>query len=222
MIKRLTFLLLGILIGFFSCDEARDILQFRKAPVIEEIILQPGIVNPFDTVYAEVKASNPEEGVLSYEWTVSPNSGSFIDPTDRASTRWIAPLQGDVYTFTVKVSNSYKTSEESKKITVLDLVNPVVDIKSPSEDSYITQFRSFKIRAEAVHKNGIKEVRLYINDAFIKYLNALSNNLYETTFTADSTYVGKTEIKVEAEANIVRTLGADSVMVNIEGILPGK
>jgi hypothetical protein len=65
MRKAIITFLLTLAAIFLFCDAEK---LFRKSPVIEEITIQPKQVNPFDTVYAEVAATNPEEGALSYHW----------------------------------------------------------------------------------------------------------------------------------------------------------
>lgn len=213
------YLILLIALLFISCDADK---LFRKAPVIEEINVNPDRVNPFDTVYAEVKATNPEEGSLSYHWSVSPDRGLFLDPIDGIATRWIAPTNGGDYIFQVEVSNSYKSAERTKSVKVVETGVPFVQILIPENDDYFVQLSEIEIQAEAFHNNGIDKVQLYVEDSLIIEKSGSSSNEYSFIFTPDTTLLGKTEIKIEAIANFVPTVGVDSIIVNIEGILPGK
>ncbi len=212
-------LTLVIFFALISCDPEE---LFRNAPVIEEININPDRVNPFDTVYAEVQATNPEEGALSYRWSVSPNKGPFVDPIDRATTRWIAPTIGGDYHFKVEVLNAYKSAEGTKSVKVIEAGEPLVKLLAPKDGDYFVQRSEMEIKAEAFHNNGINRIQLYVNDLLIMEKSGSSTNKYDFDFTPDTTLLGKTEIKIEAIANFVLTVGADSIMVNIVGILPGE
>ncbi len=141
-----------------SCDPEN---LFRNAPVIEQMSVLPDRVNPFDTVYASVHATNPEEGILSYQWSVSPERGFFLDGSGGASTRWIAPTMGGDYNFKVTVSNDYKSTEKTAAVRVVEAGNPLVRILAPADDDYFVQGSFIEIRAEAFHNNGINRVQLY-------------------------------------------------------------
>jgi hypothetical protein len=219
MKKVTTTILLILAAVFLFCDAEK---LFRESPVIEEMTIHPKQVNPFDTVYAEVSATNPEEGILSYEWSVSPDRGVFLDAIDDPAVRWVAPTAGGDYTFKVKVSNSYKSTERDESVKVIEAGLPIVRILSPEEGDYLIQLNEINIRAEAFHNNGINKVSLYIDDQLIGEKSGTSGNQYNFQFTPDTTYLGKTEIKITALANFSLTVGADSVSVFIEGILPGK
>jgi hypothetical protein len=219
MRKAIITFLLTLAAIFLFCDAEK---LFRKSPVIEEITIQPKQVNPFDTVYAEVAATNPEEGALSYHWSVSPNRGVFLDALDKSSVRWIAPTIGGDYTFKVNVSNSYKSAERTGTVKVIEAGSPLVRILSPEDGDYFIQLNEITIQSEAFHNNGINKVLLYIDDSLITEKSGTSTNQYNFQFTPDTTYLGKTEIKITAIANYSLTEGADSISVYIEGILPGK
>jgi len=211
---------LSFLIVLFSCDAEK---LFHQTPVINQINVYPATVNPFDTVYAEVAATNPEEGALSYHWSVSPpDRGVFLDALDKSSVRWIAPTTGGDYTFKVNVSNSYKSAERTGTVKVIETGSPLVSILSPDDGDYFIQLNEIAIQSEAFHNNGINKVRLYVDDSLIAEKSGTSTNQYNFQFTPDTTYLGKTEIKITAIANYSLTEGADSISVYIEGILPGK
>ncbi len=217
MIKFQITLILSLLITFIACDPET---LFRSSPVIDVIQINPNRVNPYDTVFASVVASNPEEGSLSYGWSVSPNNGFFLDPTDGVSVRWIAPTSGGDYVFKVVVSNAFKTTERTGSVKVIEAGDPLVRISSPQHNEYFVQMQEIDITAEAFHNNGIYKVQLFIRDVLISEQSGLSSNTYQYSFIPDSSYLGITEIKVNAIANFTFTKGADSVEVNIEGIIP--
>jgi hypothetical protein len=214
---RLQVILILLLIAFMACDPET---LFRSSPVIDIVQINPNRVNPFDTVYASVLASNPEEGGLSYNWSVSPNNGIFLDPTDGTSVRWVAPTAGGDYVFKVVVSNAYKTAERTGSVKVIEAGDPLVRITSPQHNEYFVQMQEIDITTEAFHNNGIQKVQLFILDELISEQSGVSSNSYEFSFIPDTSYLGLTEIKVSAIANFTLTRGADSVDVNIEGIIP--
>lgn len=219
MTDKIAFIVIIFLI-FLSCDAEKI---FRNAPVILEITVDPDRVNPFDTVYTMVQARNPEESALSYRWSVSPpNQGVFLDPVDGAANRWIAPTIGGDYTFKVEVSNSYKSTDRSGSVKVIEPTKPVVQILIPKHGDYFVQKNEMEIKAEAFHNNGINKIRLYVNDLLETEISGTSTTQYTLYFTPDSTLLGQTEIKIEAIANFVLTSGVDSIIVNIEGIISGK
>jgi hypothetical protein len=136
--------------------------------------------------------------------------------------RWIAPTIGGDYTFKVNVSNSYKSAERTGTVKVIEAGSPLVRILSPEDGDYFIQLNEITIQSEAFHNNGINKVLLYIDDSLITEKSGTSTNQYNFQFTPDTTYLGKTEIKITAIANYSLTEGADSISVYIEGILPGK
>ncbi len=223
--KHVTAILIILLFITFSCDEAKKILNPHQPPVIDEVIILPTsrIVNPADTVYLEVQATNPEEGALTYQWSVSPaERGTFLESTDKATTRWKAPVQGDTYVFTILVSNTFKSTSQDRSVVVVDLKKPIVNISSPKAGEYFVQLSEIQIVASAIHANGIDKVELFVNDQQQAEQAGHPSDEYQFTFTPDTTLVGQTEIKIEATAKQVQKIGRDSIRVFIEGILPGK
>jgi hypothetical protein len=84
------------------------------------------------------------------------------------------------------------------------------------------QGQEILIEVNARHNNGINRVKLYIDNVFIREHSGQSSNSYLFTFNPDSSYLGETEIKVEGIANFTAATGIDSILVNIEGILPKR
>jgi hypothetical protein len=198
---------------------------FRKSPIIHEIKIEPSdTVFPLDTVYVEVNASNPEKGILSYHWSVDPASAgsNFLDPLSNRSIRWIAPSVGQDYFFRVVVSNAYKSTEARESVKVVERVAPIVEILEPPANDYFVQYSPVNIKAYAFHNNGINRIQLFINDSIFSERSGSSTYLNEFVFIPDSSIWGEVEIKIQARANNVPTLGKDSILVNIEPILPGK
>ena len=209
--------LLIFLILVSACDPET---LFRNAPTVQLINVTPGQVNPFDTVYAEVNAVNPEEGALSYQWSISPEAGTFLDPADQRTTRWTAPTSGGVYTFKIVVSNDYKSAERSASVTVIEPTIPLVKISSPEDGDYFVQGQEIRIEVEARHSNGINKIRLFVRDSLLIEESGNPSNNYLFTFRPDSSYLGQVEIKLEAIANFTAVSGTDSIYIFIEGILP--
>lgn len=212
-------LLVGLFFSILSCDPES---LFRNSPNIQLINVTPNQVNPFDTVYAEVQAINPEEGTLSFQWSVSPEAGFFIDPTDRPASRWIAPTTGGDYSFKITVSNSFKSADRTSIVRVVEPTIPIVKITSPQSNEYFVHGQEIPIEVNARHNNGINTVKLYINSVFIREQSGNPANSYLFTLVPDTSYLGETEIKIEGIANFIAAMGADSIIVNIEGILPKR
>ena len=197
---------------------------FRKSPVIHEINIEPSdTVFSLDTVYIEVVASNPEEGILSYQWSVSPsNANNFLDPLSNRSVRWIAPSVGQEYTFRVVVSNAYKSTQATESVRVVERVAPIVEILEPEAGDYFVQYGPINIEVRAIHNNGINRIQLFVDDSLFSERSGSSSDLNQFVFIPDSSFLGEVELKIHATANSVLTLGKDFILVNIEPILSGE
>ena len=106
-------------------------------------------------------------------------------------------------------------------MTVRSYTNPSVSLTSPEEGSYFTQYQQIHISVSARHDNGIRVLRLFLNDTLRFSLDGHSSVDYQFTNIELNT-AGSTKIKIEAEARNTSTLGADSISVNVEGIVVGK
>ena len=135
--------------------------------------------------------------------------------------RWRAHVKGDDYVIQVTVSNQDKSVNRSKTVTVISLDKPVVNIIYPKEQDYLVQFDTVVLEAEAFHDNGISTVELFINDSSITEVDGKSSNKYEFNWVVN-TAAGEAEIKVAAKARVTSASNADSLTVNIEGVIPGK
>jgi hypothetical protein len=210
-----------IIIIFFACDVAEDLVTDRKAPNVGPIQSNVGFdnVNPGDTLELSVSATNPEDGDLSYEW--SANGGNIIGSINEIIIRWRSPLNGGTFRISVKVSNDYKNTTKFVDIEVWSPFNPYVNINFPTDGSYLIQHTHTDLNFDAVHNNNIALIYIYINDQIVDSMDGLqqSNYVYEK-WNVDNP-AGDTKIKVEAiSTNYL--FGSDSINVIIEGIIPGK
>ena len=213
-----------IFISFFvlviSCD-VENLLKTSDPPQVSDIFSNaPGfIVQPTQTSKFWVTASNPEEGVLTYEW--SANGGEYIGSRQNDTLTWKAPVTGGLYTITVKVSNSEKDITRSREITVPSLNAPQVNIISPKSGEFFVQESNVLINATAISENGISRTDLFVNDSLVSSLSGSSSNNYQFSWIVRED-AGPAEIKVSAVAKQTGLTGSDSVLVNVEGIIPGK
>ena len=78
---------------------------------VEEIIFNPKSPGPGDTLQVTVVVTSSSLNVgdaVRYVWTAS--GGVFLE-TDKASVRWVAPLQSAIYSMTVTATNSANSSK---------------------------------------------------------------------------------------------------------------
>ena len=183
-------------------------------------------VDPGDTVNFWVEASNPEEGELNYEWSVKDRDGNhvgvFIGSSKTENVKWKAPINGGRYDVQVEVSNNDESVIKTETLTVLSLVAPLVNILSPEPDDYLVQYQNLTIHTEIIHPLGIYQAILVVNDTLsIEVISGNSSESYNFTWKVN-VGAGTAEIKIIAEANRTGAIGADSINVNIEGVVPGK
>ena len=213
-----------IFISFFvlviSCD-VENLLKTSDPPQVSDIFSNAPrfIVQPTQTAKFWVTASNPEEGVLTYVW--SANGGEYIGSRQNDTLTWKAPVTGGLYTITVKVSNSEKDVTRSREITVPSLNAPQVNIISPKSGEFFVQESNVLINATAISENGISRTDLFVNDSLVSSLSGSISNNYEFIWIVRED-AGPAEIKVSAVAKQTGLTGSDSVLVNVEGIIPGK
>ncbi len=212
---------------YISCSGIDDLIYDRH-PELSEMQISASRVSPFDTVYASIEAKNPIDGILEYKWTVK-NLGngnsvnSAIDgPADLDSVRWIAPIAGGFYELKVTVSNTAKKSTAAKQIEVIVSDKPVVDLRKPVSGAYFTAGQSILIEARAEHVNGLSWVKAFIQDSLIGQSSQNTSGIYPFSALATNNMVGKTIVRIEAKTAFVEQAGADSVEIEIGGIIPGK
>jgi hypothetical protein len=78
---------------------------------IQEILFNPKSPAPGDTLRATVVVTSSSQNVgdvVQYKWTVT---GGVLLETDKASVRWVAPLQSAIYSMTVEAKNSVNTAK---------------------------------------------------------------------------------------------------------------
>ena len=125
------------------------------------------------------------------------------------------------YTITVKVSNSEKDVTRGREITVPSHNAPQVNIISPKSGEFFVQESNVLIDATAISENGISRADFYVKDSLVSSLSGSSNNNYKFSWIVRED-AGPVELKVSAVAKQTGLTGCDSVLVNVEGIIPGK
>ena len=215
--------ILLFLLTFISCDKVGDIInndEYQK-PVIESLTLNPNILIIGDTLVAEVLATNPEEGELNYQWeTIPEDKGTFIFPINESKISWIAPLSGGIYDIKVIVSNDQKSESKSEDVNVISLEQPLVNIIEPLENTYVVKGQIVNVVVSAFHENRLSFVRLYVANLLNEEKGYDRSNNYNFSFDTD-TLAGAVTLRVDAEAsNQLGNVGSDSIVINVEGILP--
>jgi hypothetical protein len=211
----------------FACNP-EELFNTKKAPEAGSIQTDASnfTVNPTDTVKFWINATNPEEGQLSYEWAIKDdggdNAGDFIGSNKTDTLIWKAPIVGGIYEVKVTISNNDESITRTEQIRVVTLVAPLVTILSPNDGAYIVQYQNTKVKAEVIHPLGIYQTELIVNDTLhVAISSGNGDDIYEFNWQANVPS-GKAEVKIMAEANVTGAVGADSVVINIEGIIPGK
>jgi len=199
---------------FKTQDEGND-------PVVSEIMTdkadQPVYVG--DTVKCWVSASDPDQGTLAYLWNCI--DGNFLTTRDGDSIVWRAPSHGGEYNMQVQVSNKSKSVTRNKDIRVISFDKPVVHIISPQSGSFLVQYNSYTIVTEAFHDHGIYSVQIYVNDELFGICSQIQPSLFRLDWTIGN-ISGLTELKAVAVANLTGAVSADSILVSVEGVVPGK
>lgn len=205
---------------FLACD-AKLFETEEDPPEVSEILtsLTDWQILAGDSAEFWVDASNPGEGGLNYDWNKS--AGEFLSAPDKDNIKWRAPFQGGIVTIEVDVSNNDKSVTKKKDITVVSLNIPVVNIIYPKENAYLVQYETIEMEAEVFHDNGISHVEFFVNDSSLGILDGNTSNTYTISWLNEAP-AGSAEIKVTAVARSAATVGFDKVIVNIEGVIPGK
>jgi len=206
----------------FSCDpKLFESEEEPPAPEVSDIFtdLSNSQIWAGDSAEFWIDASNPGEGSLKYDWSAT--GGYFLTPRDIPHVKWRAPFKGGPEKIEVRVSNNDKTTLQDKPLTVVSRSTPVVNILSPVNEAYLVQFETIDIEAEVIHENDITYVEIFINEESIKILNGNQSNQYKYSWINNAA-AGGAEIKVTAVAEITGNVGGDSIIVNIEGVIPGK
>jgi hypothetical protein len=212
-----------IIAGFFlltSCD-VEKLLKTTEEPEVSDIFSDASgfIVQPMQTTRFWVIATNPEEGVLTYQWSVS--GGEISGSRQNDTLTWRAPVTGGQYSVKVDVSNSDKSVTRNREISVPSLNAPQVDITSPKTNEYLVQESTVIVNATAFSENGIFKTDFYVNDSLVSSKSGISGNNYEFSWIVREK-AGPSELKISATARQTGLIGRDSIVVNVEGIIPGK
>lgn len=203
-----------------SCD-VENLLKTSEPPQVSDIISDaPDFrVYPTQTAKFWVNASNPEDGILTYEW--SANAGECLGSRQNDTLTWRAPVTGGTYNISVKVANAEKDITRVKAVTVPSLIAPQVDIIFPVSGEYFVQQSTATIKATAISENGIFRTDFYVNDSLVSSLSGSISNNYEFSWIVRED-AGPVELKISAVAKQTGLTGSDSVLVNVEGIIQGK
>jgi hypothetical protein len=100
----------GLSAGCSNDDEGGSTGPESTKITIEEIIFNPKSPAPGDTLQATavVRSSSQNVGdAVEYKWTAT--GGVFLE-TDKASVRWVAPMQSAIFSMTVQAKNSANTA----------------------------------------------------------------------------------------------------------------
>jgi len=207
-----------------ACDKVDSLLDPYEAPVIEKIEKSDNSnnVSPGDTVRISVTVTNPEEGLLYYDWSSTPEGGRFVLPADEAVVEWIAPFKGGSYRINVKVSNEEKNSEAHVNIVVRSTQKPIIEINAPTNGSHHIQFNEILVESIAYHENFISKVQLLINGILIDSSDYHSSDKYNFAIIAGPQLIGETTITLVAHSDAANVSSEKSVIIFVEGILPGK
>jgi len=217
-------IILGILLvlQLSGCEGVQDLITDQR-PQLGSLLVSSDRVMPLDTVVASITATNPIDGTLEYEWSAEPDRGYFLEPADKDSVFWVAPIQGGLYTLRVTVSNTKRSASQAKEVNVLNSTSPVVDVLKPQADAYFVLGQNITIEARANHANGISWVRAFVNDSLVGQSDQNASGVYSFNCIAAANKVGNPFITVKAEAaNALAPVGSDSVQIKIGGIIPGK
>jgi hypothetical protein len=207
----------ALCLGVLACDP--ELFKVAQAPEVSTIrsSINGFTINQGDTVIFWIEASNPEEGELSYEWSAT--GGRFIGSTQQSSVAWVAVVGGN-YVLKVEVSNDEKSVTKEENI-IVPSINPLfVKITKPNNNEFLVQYRMTEILAEASHENGISQINFFVNDNLIDIQQGQASSQYNFDWDTVAP-IGEAEIKIEATA-ITGAKGGDSILVKIEGLLPGK
>jgi hypothetical protein len=207
---------------YLACDaKLFETEEEPPAPEVSKIFTSLSSPQIFagDSAKFWIEASNPGEGSLTYDWNKS--AGEFLSAPDQDTIKWRAPFQGGNQTIEVNVSNNDKTVTKNIPIEVISLNIPIVNILNPKENAYLVQHETTEIKVEAFHDNGISHVEFFINDSSLGIIDGNTSNSYTKSWLNQAP-AGRAEIKVAAVARSAATESFDKVVVNIEGVIPGK
>jgi len=224
MKKTFYFLIILILICSVSCDPNLFKDEEKKAPDVSEIFTSGNsnfTVIPGETVKFWVTATDPEGGTLSYSWGV--NGGTMQSGTQSDTLVWRAPsVGGATYKLEVDVTNEFKTTSREEDLTVLAFSAPTVEIISPAENAFVVQYVPIVVSAEVIPNVQISEVQFFINDSLLdsKLAQIQDSTFYRFNWNVNTPAV-QTEIKIKA-IRVTNVSGTDSILVKVEGIVPGK
>lgn len=214
-------ILLPLCMILLSSCNVDDLLKTSEPPEVSDISCNKPdfFVQPLDTAKFWITAKNPQDGVLTYEW--SANGGDYIGSRQKDSLTWRAPVTGGSYNISVTVANAEESVTRTRRITVPSLQAPFVEITAPYNNDFVVQNNEVEVVAFATSENGIFQTQFYVNDSLITSQSGNSSNQYSFDWFVQQS-AGPAELKIVAIARVTGTEGQDAINVNIEGVVPGK
>jgi len=223
MQKYIIRLFVFFLLFVFSCDSVSDLFNPKNPRISDNgLMVSADRISPLDTVNAWISATNPIAGPMYYHWSV--NGGRYLEPANKDTVRWAAPIKGGLYELKVVVSNDKASAPEAKRqVNVISSEAPVVDIREPPADSYFVLAQQVRVKAHAEHENGISSVSFFVQDSLISKQDGNNSGDYYFTLTLQPAMVGQTTLTVQARSvNQNAPAGSDQVTIKVGGIIPGK
>jgi hypothetical protein len=209
-----------IFVFAISCD-VEELLKTAQEPEVSNIFSDADgfVVEPLQQTKFWVNASDPDGGTVTYQWSAS--GGEYLSNRQNDTLVWRAPVTGGVYTISVKVANSEKDVTRSRDVTVPSYNAPQVEITAPPNNQYVVQENPVVVSASAFSENGIFRVDFLVRDSLVESKSGAGNTNFEFNWTVKEE-AGPVELKVSATANQTGLVGSDSILVNVEGVIPGK
>jgi|GEM_PF-2935065 len=214
MNRSIIFIMAGCLL-IMNCKALDKLLN--QPPVIIRVMAVPKELSVNDTTLLSVEAMDPEGDYLFYKWECGLGGELIRSISD--SALWVAPSRAGRYPITVTVidENGSKASDQIV-VNVRDETKPIVSIVQPVENQTIIGLGTYPIFVTVSYLWSIHSVDFFIN-------NKLSYTDYSSPYQWLNWNVtglsGRTTILVKAyDAKNLSNWGADSVHVNIEGVIP--
>ncbi len=115
--KIITISILGLIMLVISSCSADE----NHPPVITNIIVSDNPIEMGETTQLEAVADDPNNDILTYEWTAV--AGTFSAMTD-CSTSWTAPNDTGNFQINIKVEDECNASDES--LTYIRAIEPII------------------------------------------------------------------------------------------------
>jgi len=93
----------------------------NSAPVISNVVSNPGVLKTGESSTLSVQASDADDDALNYSWSC--DNGTFTSGTTEASVTWRAPNQAGRVGFTVTVSDGQESVSDTVSVLVETSIN---------------------------------------------------------------------------------------------------